>query len=390
MRIAILADDIITGGGAGVVASNHAKELRKKGHEVFVITTTHKKENVGKFTIYSNYNPLFRAYKSLNNPEVVREVGKILAQIKPDVVHAHNIHTHLSYRSLVEARKHAQAVFLTVHDSMPFHYSKLFPSTVDVDGCDVKSYKVSPWKQIVNFKWQFNPFRNFTIKKYLQVPAKIFAVSGALAQALRDNGIGNVEVVHNGIRTLEWRTEQSQNQSPQIFFGGRLSRAKGSDILGEAMQKVISIKPEAKLLLVGEYDGDQGIAKKLGNDHVVSTGWTPHEKMKEVYAKADLVVVPSLCFDWFPTVVLEAMACGKPVIVTCFGGSKEMVVDGVTGFVVNSQTPDELADKILSLLNDPVRAEAMGKAGLERVEKEFSMEKHISTLLAWYDKALKR
>ncbi len=209
MKLLILTDQIAQGGGAGVVAWNHAQTSSAHGFEVVVVTTTENQSEVGEkiqdrikvITLYSKYNLLWRAYRSLNNPIVIKELKKILEKEKPDIVHAHNIHVHISYQALVEARRYTKKIYITIHDSMPFHYSKLFPETVNVEGCEVKSYKVDPWKQFKLFKWQFNPFRNSRIQTYFKIPAKIFAVSDALRQALNDNNIYNVEVVRNGIDT---------------------------------------------------------------------------------------------------------------------------------------------------------------------------------------------
>ncbi len=405
MKISILTDSISAGGGAGVIAWNHARALKDHGHDVSVVVTSAnfveegiKEENgIIIYTIHSNYRLLWRAYKSLNNPVVVRKVKNILEKIKPDIVHAHNLHLHLSYRSLRIAREIARGVFLTVHDAMPFHYSKLFPGTVRMRGGEVLSYKVPVWEQFRLFKWQFNPLRNIIIKKYLKIPDKIFAVSGALASALSDNGIGNVEILHNAIDVTEWKNTPIINGDGKdlIFFGGRLSAVKGGDIIMEAIQDILPEKPNTRLLVVGVEDKYteemKNKSKGLGRDDLILfTGWKKRDQMKDMYPLSTLVVVPSLCFDWFPTVVLEAMASGRPVIVGCFGGAKELVIEGKTGFVVNPRNPKELLDKILYLLHNKKKADEMGRAGYERVKDHFSMEKYMETLLSWYDKAFKK
>jgi len=404
MKITILADHIVGGGGAGVVAWNHARALFSQGHVVTVITTSEKKEleglkdenGISVFTLYSKYPSRVRAYISLNNHNLVKRVDRILSSIQPDIVHAHNIHYHLSYASLKAAKKYAAAIFLTAHDSMSFHYSKLFPQTIDSFGCDIKSYKVSFLKQLCYFKLSYNPFRNVIIKKYLRIPTKIFAVSNALAQALSDNGIKNVEVLHNGIDVKEWEIGapiSRRDTRDYLFFGGRLSAVKGGMVLMEAMKQVLPVRSNTRLLVVGE-DNDfsrkmEEEAKKIGiDDLILFTGSKSREEMKHMYPLSTLVVVPSLCFDWFPTIILEAMACKKAVIGTCFGGAKEMIEDGKTGYVINPQNVQELANAIIDLLNNPHKVDEMGAAGYERVKKEFSMEVHMQKLLAWYDKAL--
>ncbi len=122
-------------GGAATIASVHAHAMLREGYEVTVITIVKDKTHIGEsvenglrvMRLYSNYNARFRSYVSLWNPSLVGKVKNILKKEKPDIVHAHNIHHFLSYRALVHARKYSKALFLTVHDSMPFHYGKLFP-----------------------------------------------------------------------------------------------------------------------------------------------------------------------------------------------------------------------------------------------------------------------
>jgi glycosyltransferase involved in cell wall biosynthesis len=396
MNIVLLADQIENGGGAGVMVSSYARNLTDRGHQVAVITTTREKtqeniqgenkEGIIFFRLYSNYNLFWRPYLSLHNPPVVKKVGFILKKIKPDVVHAHNIHLYLSYRSLKEAAKHAKKVFHTVHDSMSFHYSKLYPETVDAEGCIVKSYKVSPLTQLRLFKLSYNPFRNYIIRNYLKIPTKIFAVSNALKKALNDNAIGNVEVLHNGINPANWNAKSALEKEVQfVFFGGRLSAAKGGGVLVAALKKVRETLSNVFLLAIGE---ENEYIKKLKNQNeslIVVEGSHPNWEMKNVYARISVVAVPSLCFDWFPTVILEAMASKRPVITGCFGGGKEMVVDGETGFVINPKDEDALTAALRTLLLDPQRAVRMGEAGYERVQKEFSIEKHFKKLVEWYD-----
>ncbi|MDO8548061.1 MAG: glycosyltransferase family 4 protein, partial [bacterium] len=101
--------------------------------------------------------------------------------------------------------------------------------------------------------------------------------------------------------------------------------------------------------------------------------------------KADVVVVPSIILDSFPTVNLDAMASKKPVVATCFGGSPEAVEDGVTGFIVNPLNIENLAQKILFLLEHREEARAMGERGYERVKKHFTLAHMLKAYCAYYE-----
>ena len=137
MQILILSDDFPpkSFGGAGRIALNLACGLQKLGHQIFVITTVRNKLDEGNidyqglkiFKIYSKYHQRWRIYFNLYNPQTVGKVKELFKKIKPDIVHAHNIHYYLSYYCLKLAKEYSKAVFLTCHDVMPVYYGKWVP-----------------------------------------------------------------------------------------------------------------------------------------------------------------------------------------------------------------------------------------------------------------------
>ena len=114
MRILFLQDDFPpqSFGGAGNVAFDLAREIKKRGHSVFVLTAVRDKKDEGSveyeglkvFKVYSNYHERWRAYLSLYNPQTVKKIKNLIDEIKPDIIHAHNVHYHLSYHSLKLAK----------------------------------------------------------------------------------------------------------------------------------------------------------------------------------------------------------------------------------------------------------------------------------------------
>jgi glycosyltransferase involved in cell wall biosynthesis len=115
MKILLLQDDFPprSRGGAGMVSYRLAKVLQKQGHEISIITSVQRRAETGTemqcdirvYKIYSKYHPRWRAYLSLYNPMTVSAVRKIITDRQPDVVHAHNIHTHLSYHCVKIAKQ---------------------------------------------------------------------------------------------------------------------------------------------------------------------------------------------------------------------------------------------------------------------------------------------
>ncbi len=365
------------------MAFNLAKAIFIKGHEVFVITTVEDQKDVGQteyeglqiIRVYSKYHRPFQAYLSLYNPKVVLEIKKIVESIKPDVVHAHNIHYHLSYHCLKIAKESGAKVFLTAHDAMLFHYGK-------VDNAD----KMSAWSQFQKYKKRYNPFRNWIIRRYLKYVEKIFVVSRALEEALNNNGITNTLVIHNGIDVSKWKKDESKIMAFKekyhltgkkvMLFGGRISEAKGSKQAQRVLEIIKTKVPEALLLVAGR--------EML--EGAVNVGWLSGEELKSAYASSDVVLVLSTYLDPFPTVNLEAMASAKPVIGTSFGGTPEIVVDGKTGYIVDPFNVSLVSEKVTELLLNDEKAANFGQAGFERVQRDFSMEKFVEKILNLYSK----
>jgi glycosyltransferase involved in cell wall biosynthesis len=100
---------------------------------------------------------------------------------------------------------------------------------------------------------------------------------------------------------------------------------------------------------------------------------------------ADVFVLSSRQ-EGFPITILEAMAAGKPVIATDVGGCSEAVVHGETGLIVPPENPDALANAIIELLEDRDRSAAMGAAGRERVEREFTVDRMVEQHLEVYER----
>src|SRR3989344_117193 len=389
MKILFLSDDFPpqSFGGAGISTYDLARGMKKAGHEVFVITTCRKESESGElnydglkvFRIASNYPGRWRSYVSLYNKPVVRQVKKLLQRIRPDVVHANNIHFYLSYHALKLSKRYARVVVITFRDVMSFNFGKLETRRY-LEKFDARTSWLDHARQA---KKRWNLFRNFVIKKYLSYTDRLFSISGSLKGALEQNGIKNVEVLHTGVLVSEWQTlpdevkgfkeQYNLGGKKVVFFGGRLSDAKGASVVSQAMELVSKELPEATLLAVGE----GGI------------GWIGRERIKLAYAASDVVLVPSICLDTFPRVVLEAMASGKPVIGTCYGGAPEAIEDGVTGYVVNPFNIKEMSEKIISLLRDSEKAEKFGKAGRERVRTKFNLDEKVAEYLKHYNSLLK-
>lgn len=388
MKILILQDDFPpqSFGGAGFSTFDCARGLQKAGQDVTVITTCRRKSEEGDmnyqglkvFRIFANYHDRWRGYLCLYNPQTVKKVRNLIKKINPDVVHAHNIQSYLSYHCLKAAKRLKKPVFFTARDVMTFNYGKLATKKY----LEKFDYQTNWWDHLKQAKKRYNPFRNFFIKRYLNYVDKIFVVSHALKNALEQNGIKNTEISYTGIDVDDWyiapekiekfKEKHKLGGKKIVFFGGRISGLKGLTQINQAVIEVKKEIPETVLLIAGS----KGI------------GWLSGDELKAAYSCADTVVVPSACFDSFPRSNLEAMACKKPVVGTCFGGTPEVIQDGITGFIVNPFNIEQMAERIIDLLKNPEKARQFGEAGYERVKRYFSLVAQVSQTLKQYRAAL--
>ncbi|MCS6835947.1 MAG: glycosyltransferase family 4 protein [Anaerolineae bacterium] len=411
MRLLILSDRIPpeNRGGAGEVAWRLALGLHQAGHEVAVVAATpgpgFEDERQGVLTchLHSAYPERWRAYVSLANPQTLRPFAALLRRLRPQIVHAHNIHADLSYEALEVVRHQGLPTVFTAHDVMPFAYHKLRHFVrADRDEYGADDYRLPPLYNLWQMRLRYNPLRNPRIGAVLSRTSARIAPSAALALALRANGLPSFQVIHNGvdpaimqvspaaIQTLGARLGLEQGQ-PIVLFAGRLSAAKGMIPLLTAWRAVLERLPQARLLLLSATPIDEQLGPSWDDlrHSLVQGGWLSGEALAAAYALVRLVVVPSVVFDSFPTVNLEALAAGKPVVATCFGGSRELVRDGLEGFIINPLRADVLAERLLVLLSDQALAARMGEVGRRRIVQDgFSLAHVIAQHEALYDRLL--
>ncbi|MCI0568268.1 MAG: glycosyltransferase [Acidobacteria bacterium] len=193
-----------------------------------------------------------------------------------------------------------------------------------------------------------------------------------------------IEVIHNGVDRSRFEYQGGQEEArralglpatvPVVGLVGRLTFEKRVDLFLEAARRVTSRIPECRFLVVGAGDllePMKRLATEMGLDSKVSFTGERHD-MDRVLSALDLLALSS-DFEGLPNVVMEAMAAGRPVVATDLGGSRELIVDGVTGFLVPVGDPGALAEKMIQMLSLPDRGRSLGAAGSDRVSSEFSI-----------------
>jgi glycosyltransferase involved in cell wall biosynthesis len=172
------------------------------------------------------------------------------------------------------------------------------------------------------------------------------------------------------------------SRSNSIGYVGRFTMEKGVLNFVEAIPITVKQMKNVDFVLVGDGPLFSLVNKKIGvfsGQQVKVLKWLPHHKLPLLLNKLRLLVLPSVT-EGLPNVVLEAMACGTPVLATPVGAIPDIIKEGESGFLLKSNDPKHIAERIIELLNKPDLLEKVSVNAYNYVRENFSFEK---TLDAW-------
>ncbi len=330
--------------------------------------------------------------RSLWSREAARKLDGMMYAFHPDIIHVHNIMTHLSPSVLAAARRRDIPVVMTVHDyallsanyalwdrdrALPFAVPGLFrtAATRFMKGSWLATCAVEAIRQL-----------HMRLGLVDHAVDHYIAPSLFVRRALMLLGIAEsrITVIHPPVSMPE---DAPRHDEGYVLYVGRLEAYKGVATLIEAMRAL----PNVPLRIVG--DGPDrarlmGLARGMRN--ITFVGFAQGAALWDEYAGARAAVVPSVWYEPFGMVTLEAMVRGVPVIVSDRGGLPEIVEDGVSGLVFPAGEAGELAKRIRALTEDPGKASAIGAAGRERAGMMGDPDAHMAAVLDVYTRVLER
>ncbi len=172
------------------------------------------------------------------------------------------------------------------------------------------------------------------------------------------------------------------DRPPLVGYIGRLSREKGAQNFTQALPTILSDRRDLRVLIGGDGPLKETIAASLQEealaDQVDLPGWISHDDLPTYLNQLRLLVLPSYT-EGLPNIMLEAMACGTPVLATPVGAIPDVIIDGKTGFIMENNSPGCIAENVIRALNSP-DLEEIAEAGRRFVEENFTFE---STVARW-------
>lgn len=380
MRILMLAQFYPpTIGGEEQHVRNLSLGLVARGHDVAVATFGHAglpayedDQGVRVYRVHGLIEKMDRLHSDPSrrhappcpDPGVVGALQRVIARERPDVVHAHNwlVHSFVPLKPWSKAR-----LALTLHDyglrcaqkRLMYHGATPCsgPGLFKCLGCAADKYGAMVGVPTTLANWVMGVPERAAVDMFVPVSNAVAVGNGLVGADLPYDVIPNF--VPDSVADLHGGVESLLDELPDedfILFVGDLDRDKGVHILLEAYSELEDAPP---LVLIGRPRA--GTPTVFPPNVVVRTNW-PHDAVMGAWSRSMLAVVPSVVPDSCPTVAIEAMATGRPVIASNIGGLTDQVVEGETGLLVPPNDPAALRAALERLLADPSLREKMGRA----------------------------
>jgi glycosyltransferase involved in cell wall biosynthesis len=362
-------------GGIGSYVYNLSRKLVQKGHQVTVVTkgssSLPREELIdGINLIRLPYLAVYPLHVWLHGVFVNREL-KVLER-RFTLVHVHS-----PGASVVRTRL---PVVTTVHTPMKI---------------DSRYYEVVDFYSLAD-KLQSMLVYPLIERELFRISSRITAVSKSVARELGEYGLDDKEiaVVGNGVdeKTFTPACARKENFAERyVLYTGVLRARKGLFDFVRCAELVSRAYPDVKFVIAGRgpllRKLEESVKRVRLQKQIIFLGYVDKNKFIQVYQNATVHVVPSY-YEGLPTVLLEAMSCGLPVVATDIGGNNEVITPEVNGFLVPPKCPEEMAKAINRLLDDASLRENIGRAARRTIEKYYTWDKIADNILKCYEGVL--
>jgi glycosyltransferase involved in cell wall biosynthesis len=351
-----------------------AKTLRDRGFEVGLVSPP------GQYTTQFKANgfPWFpwhlgrRTLAPWNEIPAMRKLARIYRQEKPDLVHHHTIKP-VIYGSFVS---HALGVKSVVNSitGRGYIFSSQDPKAALLRPAARYLYRLAFRHPNLAAIFENEPDRQYFIQQKLLPAERAWVIGGV------------------GVDTELFTPSPEPSGQPVVLLASRMLWDKGIDLLVEAVRILRQATP-VRVVLVGEPDPgnpasiDQEQLKNWSSEGLVEW-WGWQVDMNQVYRQCHIVVLPTRYGEGVPTVLLEAAACGRPIIATDVPGCKDITIDGYNGLLVPPGDPKALANAINKLICDADLRGRMGRAGRQLVLQMFTVSLVNTDTFAVYQAVL--
>jgi len=316
---------------------------------------------------------------------------------RPDILHLHNLHENYFDLRALPWLSQQVPVMMTLHDAwlLSGHCAHSFDCQRFMTGCG-KCPDLSIYPHILRdgtaYNWQRK--RSIYMKSRLYVATPSHWLMEKVSKSMLTKAIVEARVIPNGVDQTIFQPGSQKNArtalaiSPtpiMLLFtahGIRKSPWKDYQTLRSAVALVAKQLPDKQLLFIAL--GEEAPPEQIGAAEIRFVPYQTNPKAVAQYYQAADIYLHAAKADTFPTVILEALSCGTPVIATAIGGIPEQIEDGVTGFLVPPKDAEAMAARILELIRSEPLRQAMSRQAHQIAKRDFDVERMIKDYLRWY------
>jgi glycosyltransferase involved in cell wall biosynthesis len=384
MRILIAHNAYQQRGGEDAVVEAEIDLLNTYGHEV--VTYFRSNDDI---TAISGASV---AIQTLWSSRTKDEMAKLMRAFQPDVIHVHNTLPLISPSIYWAAARAGVPVVQTLHNFRLMCLNALYlregKVCEDCAGC-------LPWRGILRKCYRNSGTASSVLASMLilhralgtydhKVDRFIALTQFAKNKCVEANYPANKLTVkpnfYSGVRTADDQTEGCTRHG--ALFVGRISQEKGISTLIRSWTEI-----DCDLRLAG--DGSlTGEVDSAGNQRIKRLGSLPSVEVSAAMSESEFLVMPSVWYEGFPMVLVEAFAHGLPVVASRLGSMAEIVEDGVTGLLFETGNAEDLAVKVRWMIEHPDECRQMGYNARHEFEQKYTPERNYEMLMKIYQEAI--
>lgn len=375
LRIVIVHNAYQQRGGEDAVVEDEAHLLSQNGHAVHLYTR-HNDE------IHSSSVPL-TVRDALWSPRTVHELTQRIDEFRPDLLHVHNTFPLISPSVYYVASRKQLSVVQTLHN-FRFHCPQ---AMLLRDGrvCEDCLGRL-PWPAILHRCYRGSFGQTAVVAGMLALHRSLGTFDGRISRYIALSRFSRDKFVEAGIP--EQRISIKPNfvdvappdtDAPRVgaLFVGRLSPEKGTKVLAE----VAAMRPNASIDVIGTGPEEKALGTTPG---IRLLGWQDPHALYSKLRKAAYLVMPSVWYETFGKTLIEAFACGTPVIASRLGAMAEIVRDGELGLLFEPGNSADLSEKMMWAERNPTRMRQMGEAARREYETRYTPQINIKLLIDIY------
>jgi glycosyltransferase involved in cell wall biosynthesis len=365
-------------GGEDSVVESEINLLRSRGHLVEVYFR--RNDDIDDMA------PLSLAWQTLWSSQTTHDLAQLIDNFRPDVIHSHNTFPLVSPSLYWTAERFGVPVVQTLHNFRFICVNALFLREGNV--CE-KCMGRFPWPGVVHACYRGSRPASAAVAGMLALHRAMGTFRDRVTRYIALNEFSRKKFIESGLPEDRIVVKPNFVDLPHpsdeprsgLLFVGRLSTEKGVAVLARAA----ALQPAAQIRVAGE--GPDAVLLK-GTSGVTQLGHISSEIVREEMNRSVALIVPSICYENFPRTIVEAFACGLPVIASRIGGLPDIVEEGKTGLLFEPRSPEDLANKMQWALTHPQEMAAMGVEARLRYESHFTAERNYEQLLAVYRGAI--